>query len=56
MAGIDLLFAGDRFMVCEANSSPGFEGMESCCDVAAAAEVYHFLRIRSGLPEVDEAS
>ena len=56
MAGIDLLFAGDRFMVCEANSSPGFEGMESCCDVDVAAEIYHFLRIRTGLLEVDEAS
>ena len=56
MAGIDLLFAGDRFVVCEANSSPGFEGMESCCEVDVPAEGYHFLRIRTGLLKADEAS
>lgn len=49
MAGIDLLFAGDHFKVCEANSSPGFEGMESCCDINVAQAVYHFLRIRRGV-------
>ena len=49
MAGIDLLFAGDHFKVCEANSSPGFEGMESCCDLNVADAVFHFLRIRRGV-------
>ena len=49
MAGIDLLFAGDHFKVCEANSSPGFEGIESCCDINVAEAVYHFLRIRRGV-------
>ena len=56
MAVIDLLFAGDRFMVYEASSSPGLEGIESRCDVGVAAEAYDFLRIRAGLLEVDEAS
>ena len=49
MAGIDLLFAGDHFKICEANSSPGFQGMESCCDIDVAKEVFHFLRIRRGV-------
>lgn len=45
-AGIDLLFDGDHFKICEANSSPGFEGIESCCNVNIAEELYNFLRIR----------
>jgi gamma-F420-2:alpha-L-glutamate ligase len=28
IAGIDLLFASEGFFICEANSSPGFKGME----------------------------
>ncbi|MBA4502054.1 ATP-grasp domain-containing protein [Marinobacterium marinum] len=48
IAGVDLLFDGDHYKVCEANSSPGFEGVESCCDVDVVNEIYHFLRIRLG--------
>jgi gamma-F420-2:alpha-L-glutamate ligase len=47
-AGIDLLFDGDHFKICEANSSPGFEGIESCCDVNIPEELYNFLRVRLG--------
>jgi len=49
IAGIDLLFDGDHFKICEANSSTGFEGMESCCDVNIASEIFNFLRIRQGI-------
>ena len=49
IAGIDLLFDGDHFKVCEANSSPGFEGLEKCCEIDIAKEIYHFLRIRLGI-------
>lgn len=49
IAGIDLLFDGEHFKVCEANSSPGFEGLEKCCDIDIAKEIYHFLRIRLGI-------
>jgi RimK family alpha-L-glutamate ligase len=31
IAGIDLLFDKKKFKVCEANSSPGFEGMDKFC-------------------------
>lgn len=48
IAGVDLLFAGDHFQVCEANSSPGFEGLEQCCGVDIARKIYHFIRIRLG--------
>ncbi len=37
VGGIDLLFTDDGFKVCEANSIPGFEGMEKACDVNVPA-------------------
>lgn len=46
IAGIDLLFDGDHYKICEANSSPGFEGLESCCNVNISEEIYNFLRVR----------
>ncbi|MDG6244860.1 MAG: RimK family alpha-L-glutamate ligase [Methanolobus sp.] len=48
IAGIDLLFDGKHFKVCEANSSTGFKGIESCCDIDVAAEIYNFIKIRLG--------
>ena len=59
MAGIDLLFDHDHFKVCEANSSPGFEGLERCCDLNVPKEIFHYLRIRlgrfSGNPPVQQS-
>lgn len=49
MAGIDLLFDNDHFKVCEANSSPGFEGLESSCGLNIPKEIFHYLRIRLGM-------
>jgi len=49
IAGIDFLFDGDHFKVCEANSSPGFEGLESCCDISVAKEIYNFVKLKLGL-------
>lgn len=49
IAGIDLLFDGNHFKVCEANSSPGFHGIESCCDIDIAEEIYNFITIRLGM-------
>ncbi|MDB5492057.1 MAG: ribosomal protein modification protein [Micavibrio sp.] len=39
MAGIDLLFNEGNYEVCEANSSPGFKGLETYCNVNVAEEV-----------------
>ena len=49
IAGIDLLFDGDHFKICEANSSPGFKGIESCCNISIPDEIYDFIKIRLGL-------
>ena len=49
MAGIDLLVDNDHFKICEANSSPGFEGLEKACDMNIPEELFHYLRIRLGV-------
>jgi gamma-F420-2:alpha-L-glutamate ligase len=46
IAGIDLLFDGDRFKICEVNSSPGFEGLEQACEKNIAKEIIQFVRLR----------
>jgi RimK family alpha-L-glutamate ligase len=33
IAGIDLLFTDDGFTICEANTFPGFKGLEQACDI-----------------------
>lgn len=39
MGGIDLLFKGAGFLVGEANSIPGFQGIESCHELNVPAEI-----------------
>ena len=46
IAGIDLLFDGDRFKICEVNSSPGFEGLEQACEKNIAKEIIQFVKLR----------
>lgn len=48
IAGIDLLFDGEHFKICEANSAPGFEGIERSCGTNIAGEIYQFIRVRLG--------
>ncbi len=49
IAGVDLLFDESHFKICEVNSSPGFEGLQSCCNVNIPQEIYHYIRIRFGM-------
>lgn len=49
VAGIDLLFDQEHFKICEANSSPGFEGLESAVELDVPNEIFHFIRIRLGI-------
>lgn len=46
VAGIDLLFTEDGYTVCEANTFPGFKGLESCCDVNIPKEIYGAMQAR----------
>ncbi len=51
VAGIDLLFDGDHYKICEVNSSPGFQAMEKCHDIDIPKAVYKYIRVRLGLDE-----
>jgi gamma-F420-2:alpha-L-glutamate ligase len=47
IAGLDYLYDEDiGFRICEANSSPGFEGLEAACGVDVPAFVYQFLDVK----------
>lgn len=48
IAGVDLLFDGEHYKICEINSAPGFRGLESCCDIDVASEIFQYLKIRFG--------
>ena len=49
VAGIDLLFDEDHFQICEANSAPGFKGIEECHDINIPEEIFKFIRVRLGM-------
>jgi len=49
IAGIDLLFDGEHYKICEANSSPGFKGIEQCSGINIPEEIYHYIQVRLGL-------
>ena len=40
VAGVDLLYDDNGYTICEANSFPGFKGLESCCDVNVPREIF----------------
>jgi gamma-F420-2:alpha-L-glutamate ligase len=48
IAGIDLLFDGEHYKICEANSSPGFQGLESCHDINVPEHILSFICVRLG--------
>jgi RimK family alpha-L-glutamate ligase len=44
IAGIDLLFDGDDYKLCEANSAPGFKGFEKYTGVNVAKEIIAYAK------------
>lgn len=49
IAGVDLLFDGeDQYRICEVNSAPQFEGLETLGEVDVAAQIMHYVKIRLG--------
>ncbi|GJL85025.1 MAG: alpha-L-glutamate ligase [Micavibrio sp.] len=40
VAGIDLLYDDKGYTICEANTFPGFKGLESCVDVNVPQEIF----------------
>lgn len=53
IAGIDLLFTEEGgYTVCEANTFPGFKGLESCCEVNIPQKIFEAMQTRlEGLRE-----
>lgn len=48
IAGVDILFDGDNYSVCEINSSPGFEGFEQATGISVPKAIYQYLNVRLG--------
>jgi RimK family alpha-L-glutamate ligase len=46
IAGIDLLFDKDGYKICEANSSPGFEGFEKYCGIDVAEKITEYIKYK----------
>ncbi|MFN3701040.1 MAG: RimK family alpha-L-glutamate ligase [Alphaproteobacteria bacterium] len=46
VAGIDLLYDEECYTICEANSFPGFKGLESCCNVNIPQEIFKAMQKR----------
>ena len=49
IAGVDLLFSGDGYKICEVNSNPGFEGMEKFTKKNIAEEIVSFIKLKIGV-------
>ena len=48
IAGVDLLFGKNGYVVCEANSAPGFEGFEAATGINVAAEIIKYAKSKLG--------
>jgi gamma-F420-2:alpha-L-glutamate ligase len=50
VAGIDILFDENGYRICEANSAPGFQGLERACAVNVPELIFITMGKRFGLP------
>ena len=50
IAGIDILFDKDGYRICEANSAPGFQGLERACAIDVPELVFLAMGRKFGLP------
>jgi len=50
VAGVDVLFDGDGYRICEANSSPGFQGLEAACGISVPDEIFNAMARKFDLP------
>ncbi len=51
IAGVDLLFDGDGYSICEVNSSPGFEGMDKFTKTNVAEQIVTYVKHKIGYNE-----
>jgi gamma-F420-2:alpha-L-glutamate ligase len=50
IAGVDVLYDERGYRICEANSSPGFEGLEKACSISVPDKVFDFVATRLSPP------
>jgi gamma-F420-2:alpha-L-glutamate ligase len=50
IAGVDLLYDERGYRICEANSSPGFVGLENACHISVPDKVFDFVSTRLSPP------
>lgn len=46
IAGVDILFDSENYLVCEINSSPGFEGFEKATGINVPQAIFRYLKFR----------
>lgn len=51
VAGVDILFDTNGYRICEANSSPGFLGLEKACGISVPDAIFAGMREKLGFPE-----
>ena len=56
IAGIDVQYDDKGYRICEANSSPGFVGLEKACPVSVPDKVFDYIIDRLKPPEVARRS
>ncbi|MCB9362028.1 RimK family alpha-L-glutamate ligase [Candidatus Woesearchaeota archaeon] len=47
IAGIDILFSQDEYVICEINSSPGFQGFEKATGIDVSQAIYEFVELHN---------
>jgi gamma-F420-2:alpha-L-glutamate ligase len=50
VAGVDILLDENGYRICEANSSPGFQGLEKACRISVPDAIFEAMRQRLGIP------
>jgi RimK family alpha-L-glutamate ligase len=48
IAGVDILFDDNNYLVNEVNSSPGFKGFERATGINIPKEIYNYIKVRLG--------
>jgi len=48
IAGVDILFDGNKYVVCEVNSSPGFKGFEKATKINMPKVIFDYINLRLG--------
>jgi len=56
VAGIDILFDEHGYRICEANSSPGFQGLERACRISVPNAIFAAARGKLGIPTPQRSS